>query len=140
MHGTPFLGTVFFREQIFSLSFPTVLENVRLVGGPRRCKGRVEVKHQGKWGTVCKAGWNLSAVKVVCRQLGCGKALLTKRCCSTTQGQGPIWLSEVSCSGRELSLQRCSSGILGKNNCTHDDDMCVECEGNAYRSRDQGHA
>ncbi|NP_001230397.1 CD5 antigen-like precursor [Sus scrofa] len=105
-----------------------MLENVRLVGGPRRCKGRVEVKHQGKWGTVCKAGWNLSAVKVVCRQLGCGKALLTKRCCSTTQGQGPIWLSEVSCSGRELSLQRCSSGILGKNNCTHDDDMCVECE------------
>uniref|UniRef100_A0A8C3WTA3 CD5 molecule like n=1 Tax=Catagonus wagneri TaxID=51154 RepID=A0A8C3WTA3_9CETA len=115
-------------KQTLSLSFPTVPVIVRLAGGPGRCKGRVEVKYQGHWGTVCKAGWNLSAAKVVCRQLGCGRALLTKRCCSATQGQGPIWLSEVSCSGKEVSLQSCSSGLWGKNNCTHDEDTWVECE------------
>ncbi|XP_074205733.1 CD5 antigen-like isoform X2 [Camelus bactrianus] len=104
-------------------------ETVQLVGGPGRCKGRVEVKHKGQWGTVCKAGWNLSAAKVVCRQLGCGRAILTQRCCSkSTQGQGPIWLSEVSCSGKEADLQDCPSGLWGKNNCTHDEDTWVECE------------
>uniref|UniRef100_A0A8C6B4B5 CD5 molecule like n=1 Tax=Monodon monoceros TaxID=40151 RepID=A0A8C6B4B5_MONMO len=104
-------------------------ETVRLVGGPGRCKGRVEVKHREQWGTVCKAGWNLSAAKVVCRQLGCGRATLTQRCCNKdTQGQGPIWLSKVSCSGQEGSLQDCPSGLWGKNNCTHDEDTWVECE------------
>ncbi|XP_057583177.1 CD5 antigen-like isoform X2 [Hippopotamus amphibius kiboko] len=104
-------------------------ETVRLFGGPGRCKGRVEVKHQGQWGTVCKAGWNLSAAKVVCRQLGCGKAILTKRCCNRdTQGKNFIWLSEVSCSGEEESLQDCPSALWGENNCTHADDMWVECE------------
>ncbi|MBV98555.1 CD5 antigen-like, partial [Eschrichtius robustus] len=85
-------------------------ETVRLVGGPDHCKGRVEVKHQQQWGTVCKAGWNLSAAKVVCRQLGCGRAILTQRSCNKdTQGQGPIWLNPFDlrlvgggsrCSGR----------------------------------------
>lgn len=104
-------------------------ESVRLVGGHGRCKGRVEVKHQGQWGTVCKVGWNLSASKVVCRQLGCGRAVLAKGCCSTaTQGDGPIWLSQASCSGREVSLQDCPSGVWGSNNCTHDEDTWVECE------------
>lgn len=104
-------------------------ESVRLAGGLGRCKGRVEVKHQGQWGTVCNAGWSLSAAKVVCRQLGCGKARLTQRSCSNaTRGQGPIWLSQVSCSGQEVSLQDCPSGQWGKNNCTHDEDTWVECE------------
>ncbi|XP_040086130.1 CD5 antigen-like isoform X1 [Oryx dammah] len=104
-------------------------ETVRLVGGPGRCKGRLEVKHQEQWGTVCKTGWNLSAAKVVCRQLGCGKATLIKRCCNKdTQGHGLIWLSNVSCSGREGYLPYCLSGLEGNNNCTHDEDTWVECE------------
>ncbi|KAB0386897.1 hypothetical protein FD755_001853 [Muntiacus reevesi] len=104
-------------------------EIVRLVGGPGRCKGRLEVKHQEQWGTVCKAGWNLSAAKVVCRQLGCGKATLTKKCCNKdTQGEGLIWLSSVSCSGQEENLHYCLSGLEGNNNCTHDEDTWVECE------------
>ena len=110
---------------------------MRLVGGPGRCKGRLEVKHQEQWGTVCKAGLNLSAAKVVCRQLGCGKATLIKRCCNKdTQGQGLIWLSSVSCSGQEENLHYCLSGLERNNNCTHDEDTWVECEGNAYKSSD----
>ncbi|XP_015996363.1 CD5 antigen-like isoform X1 [Rousettus aegyptiacus] len=106
-----------------------ISENVRLAGGPGRCTGRVEVKHQGQWGTVCNAGWNLSAAKVVCQQLGCGRAILTQRCCNeATQGQGTIWLTQVSCSGQEPSLWDCPSGHWGKNNCTHEEDTWVECE------------
>ena len=125
------------RKQTLPLSFPTVPESVRLAGGTGACNGRVEVKHQGQWGTVCKTGWSLLDAKVVCRQLGCGRAILTKRSCNkATEGQGPIWLSHVSCSGQEVSLQDCPSEPWGMNNCTHDEDMWVECEGNAYESRD----
>ncbi|XP_011235852.1 CD5 antigen-like isoform X1 [Ailuropoda melanoleuca] len=104
-------------------------QTVRLVDGPKPCQGRVEVKHQGEWGSVCKASWSFAAAKVVCRQLGCGRAILTRKCCNkATQGQGPIWLRKASCSGKEISLQDCPSGVWEKSNCTHDDDMWVECE------------
>ncbi|KAG8519954.1 CD5 antigen-like [Galemys pyrenaicus] len=105
------------------------LESLRLADGPGRCKGRVEVKLHDQWGTVCMSERGLPAAKVVCQQLGCGRAILTKRCCSkTTQGQGPIWLSQLSCAGQEKNLADCPSGIWGENNCTHDEDMWVECE------------
>ncbi|XP_025286524.3 CD5 antigen-like [Canis lupus dingo] len=104
-------------------------ENVRLVDGHKRCQGRVEVKQQGQWGTVCKGSWNFAAAKVVCQQVGCGRAILTRKCCNkATQGQGPIWPRKVSCSGKEISLQDCPSEVWEKNNCTHDEDMWVECE------------
>lgn len=128
---------VFLLEQTPPLSFLTVPQTVRLVDGPKRCQGRVEVKHQGEWGSVCKASWSFAAAKVVCRQLGCGRAILTRKCCNkATQGQGPIWLRKASCSGKEISLQDCPSGVWEKSNCTHDDDMWVECEGKAHGSRD----
>ncbi|XP_037681569.1 LOW QUALITY PROTEIN: CD5 antigen-like [Choloepus didactylus] len=104
-------------------------ETVRLVGGPGRCVGRVEVKHRDQWGTVCQAGWNLSAAKVVCQQLGCGKAILTRTYCDkASHGQGPIWLSQVSCTGQELTVLGCHSEPWGKNNCTHEEDTWVHCE------------
>lgn len=107
---------------------PFIPDDVRLVDGPGRCQGRVEVLHQAQWSTVCKAGWNLQASKVVCRQLGCGRALLTHRCCNkSTQGKGPIWMSKVSCSGQEANLQDCPFSHL-ENNCTHDEDTWMECE------------
>uniref|UniRef100_A0A8I5ZXZ6 Cd5 molecule-like n=1 Tax=Rattus norvegicus TaxID=10116 RepID=A0A8I5ZXZ6_RAT len=103
-------------------------ENVRLVEGLGRCQGRLEVFYQGQWSTVCKAGWNLQASKVVCRQLGCGRALLAHRCCNkNTQGKGPIWMSKMSCSGREANLQDCPFSPL-ESNCTHGEDTWMECE------------
>ena len=43
------------------------------------------------------------------------------------QGSGPIWLSDVGCSGTEGRLLDCSTGVVGGHTCSHSDDAGVTC-------------
>ena len=47
---------------------------VRLVGGDDDNRGRLEVHHNGTWGTVCGDYFNASAARVICNMLGFGYA------------------------------------------------------------------
>ncbi|XP_027714635.1 T-cell differentiation antigen CD6 isoform X8 [Vombatus ursinus] len=100
---------------------------VRLVDGGDPCAGRVELKDEGSWGTVCDDAWDLNDANVVCRQLGCGQAVEALEGSYFQKGEGPIHLDEVNCSGSELSLWECPA--QRNHDCGHKEDASVICSG-----------
>uniref|UniRef100_A0A8B9QQC3 SRCR domain-containing protein n=1 Tax=Anas platyrhynchos TaxID=8839 RepID=A0A8B9QQC3_ANAPL len=80
---------------------------LRLAGGPGRCAGRVEVYSEGMWGTVCQDAWDLPDADVVCRQLGCGRALEAPGSERFGPGVGTLWPGAGGCSGTEAALWAC---------------------------------
>ncbi|XP_032966591.1 scavenger receptor cysteine-rich domain-containing group B protein isoform X3 [Rhinolophus ferrumequinum] len=107
---------------------PLPFPELRLVGGPSRCRGRLEVLHGGSWGSVCDDDWDVVDANVVCRQLGCGLALPVPRPLAFGQGRGPILLDNVECRGQEAALSECGSRGWGVHNCFHYEDVAVLCD------------
>ncbi|KAM9843960.1 galectin-3-binding protein B [Aulostomus maculatus] len=102
--------------------------DVRLFGSQSPSEGRVEVYHEGKWGTVCDDGWDLAEARVVCRQLNFpgAKSIVTGK--DYGQASGPIWLDDIECEGTEDNLVACGFKGWGVTDCTHKEDVGVICE------------
>ena len=89
--------------------------------------GRVEVHHNGTWGTICGDYWDLKDADVVCNQLGYDGAFSAPRSAVFGEGTGPIWLNRVWCRGDEKSVSQCSHAGWAGHNCGHDKDAGVVC-------------
>ncbi|NXE55999.1 MARCO protein, partial [Casuarius casuarius] len=96
--------------------------SIRIAGGGSR--GRVEILHNGSWGTICDDSWDSRDATVVCRMLGYSRAISAF---TASAGTGEIWLDEVNCGGNEHSILDCAKPGWGLHNCSHSEDAGVEC-------------
>ncbi|XP_062257889.1 macrophage receptor MARCO [Platichthys flesus] len=96
--------------------------NVRLV--PGRYRGRVEVRNNGLWGTVCDDSFDAVDGRVICKMLGFQSAISTY---TASPGSGKIWLDELRCLGTESDIFDCPHNGIGVNNCQHNEDAGVHC-------------
>ncbi|CAH1264567.1 CD163 [Branchiostoma lanceolatum] len=103
-------------------------EGVQLVGGSSPAEGRVEVLHDGTWGSVCKGDGDKEIAEVVCRQLGYGLPTVISQSETFGQGYGHIWPYDVTCMGSEAMIGDCVPGEWGRHDCGHLGYLAVGCE------------
>ena len=103
---------------------------IRLVGGQTPASGRVDIRFNNTWGTVCDYGWDIHDARVVCRMLGYPTALAATLRSSFGQGAARFWLTDVACQGSEESIEQCQNRQrIQHSSCTHSREAGVICEG-----------
>ncbi|XP_069136557.1 scavenger receptor class F member 1-like [Argopecten irradians] len=118
---------------VLHISSALKVERLRLVNGSLSNQGRVEIYHDGQWGTICDDNFYKDEARAVCSSLGYrdGIALTGAH---FGRGTGPIFVDDLHCS---LADKGTNQLVLGKtlcyfkgwnnSNCYHGEDAGVEC-------------
>ena len=87
---------------------------IRLLGSSVPNAGRIDVLYAGVWGAISGENWDIDDATVVCRQLGypAGAEAALK---TVVYGlvRGPVWLTNLQCTGSEASVIRCAYDVIG---------------------------
>ncbi|XP_064820900.1 scavenger receptor cysteine-rich type 1 protein M130-like [Oncorhynchus masou masou] len=104
----------------------TCSDSVRLVDGAGLCSGRVEVKSNQSWASVCEADFDQQDAEVVCRDLGCG-APAALQGGLYGEGEGQTWDKEFQCKGKESLLLDCDTSDRENNTCLPGNAVGLTC-------------
>ena len=94
---------------------------IRIQGGENPREGRVEVFHNGRWGTVCGDDWGIEEAMTVCRQLNLGYATKAVTHKNFSETGLKIIMSGVKCRVDETSLYYCQHDEWKNTTCSSDD-------------------
>ena len=113
---------------------------LRLVPGPYT--GRLEIEHNGVWGTICDDRFDYADASVACRQMGMGRVLrywsrsnsdVDDASDDLIPGVGrpsrtwPVWIENLQCGGEEASLVECGFDGWATSDCSHSEDVHLLC-------------
>ncbi|XP_052786011.1 egg peptide speract receptor-like [Mya arenaria] len=99
--------------------------------GSTGVQGRLEIRHDNKWGTICDDNFQVGHVEehhvannvnVVCRMFGFRKCDYVMQA-GLGMGSGDIWMDHVECRGEERSFLECSHHGWVIHSCTHYEDV-----------------
>uniref|UniRef100_A0A3P9AK21 SRCR domain-containing protein n=1 Tax=Esox lucius TaxID=8010 RepID=A0A3P9AK21_ESOLU len=100
-------------------------KSVRIVPGLTICSGRVEVKSNQTWVSVCKAEFDQQDAEVVCRELGCGAPHFLWG--GLYAGEGQTWDEEFQCKGHETRLLDCETSDRKNRTCSYCETVGIFC-------------
>ncbi|GLD45659.1 scavenger receptor cysteine-rich type 1 protein M130-like protein [Lates japonicus] len=83
--------------------------NARLVDGPGKCAGRVEIQYEGRWRQVRKdSQWTENNSNTVCKQMRCGKMRQSTSPGKFSQGSGDFLSKTVKCNKNATTIFECT--------------------------------
>ncbi|XP_033746973.1 neurotrypsin-like [Pecten maximus] len=107
---------------------------VRLVNSNKQHEGRVEIYHEGQWGTICDDNFRKDEARAVCDELGYSYGIPFGKS-HFGRGTGPIFLNDLNCSESDpathllhLGQTQCFFNDWNVSNCTHEQDAGVRCQ------------
>lgn len=106
---------------------------IRLLGGKTTYEGRLQVRLDEKWGTVCNYKWNIINAALVCNQLGLALNpndwFLEPSEIPNAGTSEDIILSNVECTEFDNDITRCRAETREhfENSCTHENDVGIRC-------------
>ncbi|VDI68326.1 Hypothetical predicted protein, partial [Mytilus galloprovincialis] len=114
---------------LYSVDTSGSYTNVRLVGGNYYWEGRVEIYHNGAWGTICDDNFDTNEAKVICTMLGYNRygSVTAYGSAAFGEGRGSIMLDDLQCNGYESDISHCASNGWNHHNCGHGEDASVSC-------------
>ncbi|XP_049825562.1 protein bark beetle isoform X2 [Aethina tumida] len=120
-------------EDLVEQITPESLLPIRLLGGSSETEGRLQIRINNQWGTVCNYGWTIENAALVCQQLGHAlnpKDWYMERSeipdAGTTE---KVILTNVQCDDFDMDITKCKAERLDsfENSCGHENDVGVRC-------------
>jgi len=97
---------------------------------------RLDIFHDGVFGSICDDSVAQTTAEVACRQLGFAREGASFQvggpgngASGAAPGSGAIWLDDLRCAGTEFSILDCPRSPLGDHNCIHAEDLGLCCPG-----------
>lgn len=104
---------------------------IRLLGGKTVHEGRLQIKLENQWGTVCNYKWTIQNAALVCQQLGLvlnpDDWFLERNEIPSAGLTEDVLVTNVECDDEDVDITKCKFERAFEKSCSHDQDVGVRC-------------